>query len=252
MLIPCSTYPSWNSPGGSLPQVPTTGSQAYPATSIGGDLYSKVPMSGSNFSADAHEMPLQTTMPPSVPLSLIAEEGQQPMRSQYTYVPSSTAPRQMPMNAPVQGTDGTSNVPRYVDDGRAAKTARSGSGQPVSSTDSINSGTPPDYRYGSYGSVTSGGTDVLPPAYGSETSAPTTAAAQRDVYPSPQNWRPAEQGSTMPYGSTDPRSYGTTYDHYKPGSNDGQVKREQGQPDAYGGTQRGSFDSMNNYSWNNS
>lgn len=218
---------------------------------MGGDIYSKVPLAGTNFNAEPHEMPLQTTLPPSVPLSLIAEEGQQPMRSQYTYVSSSSAPRQMPMNTP-QGGDGTaSNVPRYMDDGRATKAARSGNGQPVSSTDSINSGASTDYRYGSYGSVTSGGSDALPPAYGTETTAASTAG-QRDVYPPPQNWRPPEQSSTVPYGSTDPRAYGTGYDQYKPSPGDGQAKREQGQPDAYGGTHRGSFDTMNNYSWNHS
>lgn len=238
-LTSASTYPSWTSPSGPLPQVPTSSSQGYPATSIGADIYSKVPMSGSSFSAGSHEMPLQSTMPPSVPLSLIAEEGQQPLRSQYTYVPSSTTPRQMPIG---QGPEATSNVPRYVDDGRAAKTARSSSGQPVSTADSITSGTPPDYRYGSYGSVAGGSSDILPTAYAAETSAPSSTS-QRDVYPPPQNWRPADQSS-----ATDPRSYGSAYDQYKPG--DAQVKREQGQPDAY--PHRGSFDAMNNYSWNHS
>lgn len=223
-------------------------------------MYSKVPISGGgNFSAEPQELPLQTSMPPSVPLSLISEEQhQQPMRPQYTYVPSSTAPRQMPMaTAAHGGADGASNVPRYVDDGRPAKTPRSASHQTLPSSGSMaNSETPSDYRYGSYGQVNSGGSDVLAPHYGAEASAPH-AAGQRDVYPPPHGWRPTttEHNPSVPFAGSDARAYGSSYDQYKSRPGEPQTKGEQGQPgqpEPYSGGHRGSFDAMNNYSWGNS
>ena len=258
-----STYPSWSSPHQStLPQVPSSSPGSYPATSMGPDVYSKVPISGgSNFSTEAQEMPLQTSMPPSVPLSLISEEQHQqpPMRSPYPYVPSSTAPRQMPMTAsPHSSADGTSNVPRYVDDGRPAKAPRSAGHQTVPSSGSIANGEPPsDYRYGSYGQVNSGSGDVLGSHYGPEASAPN-ASGQRDMYPPPQGWRPAtseHHSPPAPFAGSDARAYSSSYDQYKSRPSEPRIKGEPGQPgqpEPYASGHRGSFDGMNNYSWSNS
>lgn len=253
-----SSYPTWTSPGhGPLPQVPSSSPGSYPATSIGSDMYPKVPVSGSGtYSAEPQEIPLQTSMPPSVPLSLISEEQhQQPMRSQYTYAPSSAAPRQMPMAPSAHGSsDSPSSIPRYVDDGRPAKAPRSAGHQSAPASGSAaSSETAPDYRYGSYGQVGSGAGEVLPPHYGTESSA-SSSAGHRDVYPPPQGWRPAtgEHGS---YAGSDTRPYGTSYDQYKSRPSDPQAKAEPGPPgqsEHYGSGHTGSFDNMNNYSWGNS
>lgn len=200
-------------------------------------------------------MPLQTSMAPSVPLSLISEDQHQPpMRGQYTYVPSSTAPRQLPMTAsPQSGTDSASSVPRYVDDGRPAKTSRNASHHSGGSVG--NSEAHSDYRYGSYAPVNNGG-EVIPPNYGAESST-SNATSQRDVYSSSQGWRTTagEQSATVAYAGNDGRAYASSYDQYKNRPADSQVKSEPGQtshPDAYGVSHRGSFDGLANYSWSNS
>lgn len=252
-----SSYPTWTSPGhGPLPQAQSSSPGSYPATSIGSDMYPKVPVSGSGtYSAEPQEMPLQTSMPPSVPLSLISEEHQtQPMRSQYTYAPSSAAPRQMPMTSSVHGSGGSpSSIPRYVDDGRPAKAPRSSGHQtgPTSGS-AASSETAPDYRYGSYGQVNSGAGDVLPPHYGTEPPA-SSSTGHRDVYPPPQGWRPTT-GQHGSYAGSDARPYGT-YDQYKSRPSDPQARTEPGPPgqsEHYGSGHTGSFDNMNNYSWGNS
>ncbi len=220
-------------------------------------MFSKVPISeGGNFSTEPQEIALQSSMPASIPLSLIAEEPHhQPMRPQYTYLPSSSAPRHMSMSASSHlPADHASNIPRYLDDVRPAKAARVGLNTVASSGSVGPNDSTPDYRYGSYGSVNSATGDVIPATYGPEGTG-ATATGSRDVYPPPpQGWRPAtsDTSHSVSYTGGDSRTYAASYDHYKGRPSAGQVKEDPGQashPGPYGSGHRGSFDAMNNYSW---
>lgn len=257
-----STYPAWSSSGpGPLPQVPSSTQGPYPPSTIGSDMYQKLPISsGSGFNNETSELPLQTTMPQPVPMGLISEEQQQqqppPLRSQYTYVQSTPGPRHLPLGASSQPpAENAVNVPRYVEDGRPSKTPRTATHQTAHSSSSIaTSEAPAEYRYGSYAPVSNGGGEVGQPSYVTETSA-AHPAPSRELYQSPQTWTTsgAEPSSTVAYAGPDGRSY--AYDQYKSRPSSGPQLKTGGQtshPESFSGGHRGSFDNMNNYSWGNS
>lgn len=247
-----STYPAWSSTG-PLPQVQTTTSGSYhPPSTMAPDMYQKLPLAGgSGFNTETPDMPLQTTMAPSVPVGLISED--RPIGSQYTYAP----PRHLPLGASSQpGADSAVSVPRYVDDGRPSKAPRTGAHQTVHSSSSIPaSETAGEYRYGSYTPVSNGAGEVNPPNYVAETTTPHSAPS-RELYQSPPTWTSsgAESSSTVAYAAHDGRPY--AYDQYKdrPSSGGPQIKAggPASHPEPYNGGHRGSFDAMNNYSWGNS
>jgi hypothetical protein len=213
-------------------------------------MFSKGSLSGgNNFGGEGQDLPLPTTLPASVPLSLISEEPAHSVRSPYVYAPSSSTPRHLPMSS--LGPDTTSSVNRFVDDGRPSKTPRLSNGPSTASSGS-NGGTvtSPDYRYGSFTSVHGGTGDVLASAYGADPAVGGTGT-QRDVYAGQQQgWRPPSGTDSTSYGGSDGRPYGSSYDLYKHRSSDAQSKSDSGHGshvDAY--SHRGSFDSSANYSW---
>ncbi|OLN81386.1 Transcription factor vib-1 [Colletotrichum chlorophyti] len=254
-----NSYPNWSS-SSSVPmsQLPPSGSGAYPATTIGADPYHKVPLSGgAGFSGEPQDMPLQTPMP-SVQLSMAANEQQQqpPIRSQYGYVQSTTAPPP-PLSASATAmpasSDSALNVPRYVDNPRPTKSPRHASQPSIGSISHHDAS--PEYRYGSsYGAVGSNTGDIAPSAYKPESSA-SHPAPSRDYYPPSSSWTTTagEPASTVAYSSSEGRSYAFP-DQYSSGGHTPAPKQEHGPappaPGPYSSAHRGSFDGMNHYSWN--
>lgn len=227
--------------------MPTSSPGPYPPTSIGGDSYSKLPLSGApGFSTEPQELPLQASMAPSVPLPLTASEQSQPsLRSQYSYTTS--APQLSGSNVTIGGGDNAFSMPRYVDNNpRPSKSPRQSGHQSVHSSGSItNTDTSSDYRYGSYRAGASDASQA--PSYTSESSA-TTSAPSRDYYPSSNTWTTsaAEPSSSLAYAGTDARSYSFSHESYKSAASTiPPLKHET----PYSGAPRGSFDTMSNYSW---
>ncbi|KJZ80564.1 Transcription factor vib-1 [Hirsutella minnesotensis 3608] len=227
-----NSYPSWNS------QVPAPSAGAYPPTSIGADSYPKLPLSGApGFTTEPQEMPLQTSMAPSVPLPLPAHE-QPPtsLRSHYSY--TSSAPQLPGTTVTLGGTESAFSMPRYVDSNpRPSKSPRQSGHQSVHSSGSIsNTDTSSDYRYGSYRAANSG----------------TSDASQQQSYPPPSSWTStsSEQNSTLAYAGSDGRPYSFSHEPYKSGASViPPLKHDPATSSVYGGGSRSSFDSMNNYSW---
>lgn len=243
-------YTAWSNTG-PLPQVqPTTSASYHPPTTMAPDMYQKVPLSsGSSFSAETAEMPLQTTLPPSVPVGLLSED--RPMGSQYTYAPA----RHLPLGASSQpGADSAVNVPRYVDDGRPSKAPRTGGHHTVHGSGPMPPAgeAPAEYRYSAYTPVTNGAGEVGQPNYVPESTTPHSAPS-RELYQSSPAWTTsgAEPSSTVAYAAPDGRHY--AYDQYKDRPNSGAPHIKAGghgsHPEPYNGVHRGSFDAMNNYSW---
>ncbi|PNY27208.1 Transcription factor vib-1 [Tolypocladium capitatum] len=238
-----SAYPTWNS------QVPTSSPGPYPSTSIGGDSYSKLPLSGApGFSSEPQELPLQTSMAPSVPLPLTASEQSQPsLRSQYSYTTS--APQLSGGNVTIGGGDNAFGMPRYIDGNpRPSKSPRQSGHHSVHSSGSItNTDASSDYRYGSYRASNTGASDSSQaPSYTSESSA-ATSAPSRDYYPSSNSWTTsaAEPSPSLAYAGTDARSYTFSQEPYKGASSAiPPLKHE------YSGAPRSTFvDTISNYSW---
>lgn len=236
-----------------MPQLPASTPGSYPPSTMTADAYPKVPLSGtSNYTSEPQEMPLQTSMPPPVPLSLVSnDQTQPPLRSPYNYAPPSTT-------TPPAGTDSALSVPRYVDNPRPTKSPRHSSHQSVHSASSAaNPDASPEYRYGAYAPVNSGSGDVAQASYPADATGPTSAPP-RDYYPSTGTWTTTagEQNSSVGYAGGDGRGYSFTHDQYKAGTPGAPpVKADPSQPGAqavYGGGPRGSFDAMNNYSWSSS
>ncbi|EHA48692.1 hypothetical protein MCOR27_005592 [Pyricularia oryzae] len=158
MTMRSNSYPnSWNSP-----QVQSAPG-GYPATSMSADPYSqKLQLNTSNsYSAEPAELTPQTSMPAmQMPLAAPAHQ-QPPIRTQYAYVPSGSAPPPQ-LSIQTTSTDGLS-VPRYVDSNpRPTKSPRHASHQSVGSI--TNTESSPEYRYGPpapYG-MHSAGTDISP------------------------------------------------------------------------------------------
>jgi hypothetical protein len=225
---------------------------------MGGESYSKGPLSGaSNYTAEPQEMPLQTSMPPSVQLSLATSE-QQPIRTQYAYVQPTTAPPQLSISTTAMGSsDHGLNVPRYVDNNpRPAKSPRHASHQSVHSAGSLtNNEASSEYRYGSsYVSVNNNSSNIPPSTYNSESSNPQSAPP-RDYYPPSTSWTTTagEPNSTAAYTSNEGRSYSFS-DQYKPSSSAAPAQKSEQvplpPPGVYSGASRGSFDAISHYSWN--
>ncbi|KAF6808374.1 NDT80 like DNA-binding family protein [Colletotrichum sojae] len=255
-----NSYPTWSSTNPvPMSQLPPAGSGSYPATTMGGEPYHKVPLSGgTSFSTEPQDMPLQTSMP-SVQLSLVSHDQQQPpIRTQYAYVQSTTAPP--PLSVPataVASSDNALNVPRYVDNPRPTKSPRHASHPSIHSTGSLaNNESSPEYRYGSsYGGVGSNPGDMSSSGYKQEPAA-SHAAPPRDYYPPSSSWTTSagEPASTVAYTSGEGRPYAGFPEQYAGGSAAPAPKQEQGGPAppaaGYSGAHRGSFDGMSHYSWN--
>lgn len=182
------------------------GSATYPTTSIPPDPYPKMPLSGApSFTAEPQEMPIQQTSMPSVQLSLVAQDQQQPpIRTQYaTYVQGTSAPPHLSLSTTA---DNSLSVPRYVDSNpRPSKSPRHASHQSVASSIS-NETASGEYRYGPppvYATSEMSPQSQHPPAqgapaaYGTPTqdnaSAPPSATAPnapppRDYFPPSQSW----------------------------------------------------------------
>ncbi|GAO15801.1 hypothetical protein UVI_02021350 [Ustilaginoidea virens] len=209
-----SSYPGWNS------QVPST---------VASDSYSKLPLSGSsNFTNDSQELPLQSSMAPSVPLPLsTSDHGPPGIRSQYNYAPTSTA--HLPASTVTIGADSNFSIPRYVDGNpRPSKSPRHQGHQSIHSSSSIPA-EGPDYRYSSFRGLTSGNGDVSPGG---------NAPATRDYYPSVSTWTStaAEPSSNLAYAGHESRPYSA-------------VPPLKHEAPPYSSSTRGPFESMNNYSW---
>lgn len=217
-----NSYPSWN------PQVPP------PPSSLGADAYPKLPLAGAaGFTTEPPELSLQqaTSMAPAaVPgLPLSADSVSQPpppppLRSHFSST-SSSAP-----------AGDSFSMPRYVDGGaRPSKSPRQSGHQSVHSS----------------GSVVTSNTDASSADY-------RYAAAARSDAPPPSTatWSSAEHSPSamsVAYAAADARSYSfPSHESYKtavPAMPP--FKHDAGAPAAgvYGGGLRGSFDTMNNYSW---
>ena len=208
-----------SSPGGS-----------YPASTISNDHYSKLPLSGaSNFSSEPHELPGPTSMAQPVPLGADNhDQASSNMRQQYTYMGSGPNSSQMPVNP----NTGASEIPRYVDESRPAKSARH-AGQPsVHNTGSEN---PAEYRYSSYPPPAAGG--QVAPAYSHDTPG-QDSTGHREFYPPSSTWTTsaAEPVSTVAYANGDGRPYS-----FQGGAPDARAVKPEG---------RGPYGHVNNYSWN--
>ncbi|UNI19017.1 hypothetical protein JDV02_005236 [Purpureocillium takamizusanense] len=237
-----NSYPSWSQ------QVPTSGPGAYPATSIGGEPYPKLPLAGaSSFANESQDLPLQTSLAPSLSLTT-GEQPQSSLRSQYAY--TSSAP-----SVTMGATDGAFSMPRYLDGNpRPSKSPRQAGHQSVHSSGSIaNTDASSDYRYGPYRTSTAGASDAShAPSYTSESSNSTNPSS-RDYYPSSNTWTStaAEPSSSLAYAGADARSsYSFSHEPYKSGASTiPPLKHEVGSSAVYGGGPRAAFDSMSNYSW---
>lgn len=233
-----------------------SGPSTYPSTTIASDPYQKLPLAGSNFSAEPSEMQshLPTSMA-SVQLPMVSTDHSSshvpPIRTQYaSYVQSTSGGGSSSAN-----NTSSLSVPRYVDDAnpRPTKSPRHPS-HPSISTESS------EYRY-AYGTssadsnISPGTSSSHPPTYSSGSGAQessTSASASstqppRDYYPSSSSWTTTAGESSAPtYTNGDHRSsypYGT--DQYK---TSGSVKTDPHGPPApvYPGQP------MSHYSWNTS
>ncbi|KAI8714340.1 hypothetical protein NCS52_01153700 [Fusarium sp. LHS14.1] len=251
--IRSNSYPTWTSPTQvPMGQVPSSGPESYPPATMG-------PLTGTtNFTAEPQGLPIQTSMEPSVPLSMVATDSEHPpVRSQYTYMQSTTAPPQLSIHtAPLGGHEHAMNIPRYVDNPRPLKSPRHMSHPSIRSAGSIaNNDASPEYRYGSYAPVHTSPSDVAQPGYNAESSAPPSVPA-RDYYPPSNTWTTAagEHSNSIAYASNEARPYPFPQDQYKnntAGASPVKTESSQSQPPSvYNGGQRGSFDAMNQYSWN--
>ncbi|KAI1262480.1 NDT80/PhoG like DNA-binding family protein [Xylariaceae sp. FL1019] len=197
MSMRSNSYPNWNPPTQlHLSGMPSSGTASYPASTIPADPYQKMAGAGATgYTHEPSDMPLQTSMP-SVQLSLASTEQQPPIRTQYAYVPGTTAPSQISVPSTTLGsaTGGTDHsalsVPRYVDSNpRPTKSPRHGH------TSSITNDATSEYRYGPPTTY-----DNPPPAYGASTTESTSgssaiagtgtphSAPPRDYYPPTPSW----------------------------------------------------------------
>ncbi|KAI1342021.1 NDT80/PhoG like DNA-binding family protein [Xylariaceae sp. FL0016] len=263
MTMRSNSYPSWNPPS-QLPMsgMPSSATASYPPSSIPADPYSKMPVSGSsNYTQEPQEMSMQTSMPP-VPLSMAASEQPPPIRTQYAYVPQSSAPPQLSLTT-TSAHDNSLSVPRYVDSNpRPSKSPRHGSHQSVPSTSSLtNDASSSEYRYGppssaTYGVPSSTAEQINSAStYGSSES--TAAAASganhsashpppRDYYPPSSSWTTTagESSAVHAYHNGAPASESRPYgfpDHYKTGHSLPKSEHPPA-PGSYAST-------LNHYSW---
>lgn len=222
MQVPRSAF-TFSPPKPAAGQPSALRSYSYPSWNQQNDTLHQLPTTStmgvpsiSAFASDSSELPLATSLGPPVSLS------------QY---------------APTAGAIATEHVPRYVDNGRSAKSPRH-QGQSsvhgsISASDSAS-----DYRYGSYrASVTSDASNM---GYAPDS---TTTATQRDYYPSSGGtWTSstAEPTTNLNY----PSASGGNAHHPRPYAFDRHSKQEATLPNAlYTPGAKGAFESMSNYSW---
>ncbi|KAK8100286.1 Transcription factor [Apiospora kogelbergensis] len=220
MTMRSNSYPNW-SPSGPHPMssMPSSATASYPPTSIPADSYQKMPA----YSNEQQEMPLQSSMPP-VQLSMVASEQQPSIRTQYAYVPGSSAPPQLSVSTSSMGAphDHNLNVPRYVDSGRPSKSPRHASHTSVHSAGSISNHEASEYRYGSYVPVNSNQSQMSSPT--TYTTSDGNSAGHhhhqptRDYYPPPNTWTTTagEPATVQAYHNPESRPYGYQ-DQYKSG-----------------------------------
>lgn len=244
-----SAYSNWSSPTQMpMTQVPSSGSETYPAATLG-------PIAGTtSFATESQGMPIQTSMESSVPLSMVSSDAEHPpIRSQYTYMHSTTAPPQLSIHTtPTGGHEHALSIPRYVDNPRPLKSPRHMNQPSIRGSSSIaNTESSPDYRYGSYAPVNTSPSEVAQTPYNAESSGPSSGSG-REYYPPPTTWASGagEQNSSMAYHSHETRSYPFPSDQYKnTTTGTSPAKTESSQSQAYSGGPRGSFDTVTQYSW---
>jgi hypothetical protein len=113
--------------------VPTSGAENYPSATMG-------PLAGTaSFPAESQGMPIQSSMEPPVPLSMVTNDSEHPpVRSQYTYMQTTTAPPQLSIQTtPLGGHEQAMNIPRYVDNPRPLKSPRHMSHPSIRSAGSV-------------------------------------------------------------------------------------------------------------------
>lgn len=231
-----------------MTQVPSSGSETYPAATLG-------PIAGTtSFATESQGMPIQTSMESSVPLSMVSSDAEHPpIRSQYTYMHSTTAPPQLSIHTtPTGGHEHALSIPRYVDNSRPLKSPRHMNQPSIRGSSSIaNTESSPDYRYGSYAPVNTSPSEVAQTPYNAESSGPSSGSG-REYYPPPTTWASGggEQNSSMAYHSHETRPYPFPADQYKnTTAGTSPAKTESSQSQAYSGGPRGSFDTVTQYSW---
>jgi len=220
MQMRSNSYPTTWNPSSQVSMPHNPGSATYPTASMAPEPYPKMPLSGTpSFTAEPQEMPIQQTSMPSVQLSLVSQDHQQPpIRTQFaTYVQGTSAPPHLSLSTT---SDNSLNVPRYVDSNpRPSKSPRHASHQSVASSIS-NETASGEYRYGpptsAYSTSEMSPHSQHPPTsaqgapapYGTpsqdnNTSAPTSATAPnapppRDYFPSSQTWTTTAGESSAP------------------------------------------------------
>ncbi|KAF5025916.1 hypothetical protein F66182_2035 [Fusarium sp. NRRL 66182] len=251
--IRSNSYPTWGTPQAQVPigHVPTSGAENYPSATMG-------PLAGTaSFATESPGMPLQSSMEPPVPISMVANDSEHPpVRSQYTYMHTTTAPPQLSIHtAPLGGHEQAMNIPRYVDNPRPLKSPRHMSHPSIRSTSSVaNNEASPEYRYAPYAPIHTNSNEVAQPNYNSESSGPPSVPA-RDYYTPSHTWTTAagEHNTNLAYASNETRPYPFSQDEYKNTGTGPSTKTDPGQPQppsVYNGAPRGSFETMNQYSWN--
>ncbi|KAK8058311.1 Transcription factor [Apiospora phragmitis] len=224
MTMRSNSYPNWSPPGQHpMSSMPSSATASYPPTSIPADSYQKMPLSGpQGYNPEPQEMPLQSSMPP-VQLSMVASEQPPSIRTQYAYVPGSSAPPQLSVSTSSMGAPHDHNnlsVPRYVESGRPSKSPRHASHTSVHSAGSISNNESSEYRYGSYVPVNSNQSQMSSPT--TYTTGDSNSAGHhqptRDYYPPPNTWTTTagEPASVQAYHNTESRPYGYQ-DQYKSG-----------------------------------
>lgn len=228
--------------------MPQSATAAYAPTSLSADSYQKLPISGgSTYSAEPQDMPLQSSMPP-VQVSMVANEQQPAIRTQYAYVQNTTAPPQLSIPATAMGSGSENNlsVPRYVDNARPTKSPRHSTHQSVHSTGSLNNNDASEYRYGSsYVAVNHNNPgDMTSSSYSGDSGSAGghPQPPSREYYPPATTWTTAASEPASTYHNADSRSYAYS-DQYKTGHAVAPIKTDHAQAQAsYGG-------SMGHYNW---
>lgn len=247
--------------------LPSSAPGNYPSSTIPADPYQKIPVSGgTGYTHEPPELPLQTSMP-SMQLSLSAtDQPPPPIRTQYAYVPGTSAPSQMSVSTPALGSSNVGpdhsalSVPRYVDSNpRPSKSPRHPSHQSVPSTSSLNNNdATSEYRYGppqttydnpasTYGTS---GTEAANAASTGSGGGPGAAhPPPREYYPPTSSWTTTagESSSSTVHSYHNPsvpsESRPYTYpDQYKTSHSISVKSEHPAASGPYGST-------LNNYSW---
>ncbi|PHH71240.1 hypothetical protein CDD82_6668 [Ophiocordyceps australis] len=160
-----------------------------------------------------------------MPLPLASNDG--PLRSHYSYTSTGHG---------AHADNSSMSMPRYVDSNpRPSKSPRQSGHQSVHSGGSVGDSTgtasSSDYRYGSTGASSYRGSE--------------------NAYPPSSSWATtsSEHSSSSAYAAADARSYSfSSHEPYRAGGTIPPLKHEPNSS-VYSGGPRGSFDSINNYSW---